>query len=152
MSPFASSAGNPKLTAAVIVRLDDVHEMWGGHTLVLDADGNLFVRKVTGRNEVRHYLKLPPEEINALLAFMPISGILDYRERKRAGVIDEAYRRITLTLPNQKKLVADKWANDEDPQFDKLYKRLLQLVERAAKTPSYKTQQYDVASEFPGDA
>jgi len=155
IAPFVSRAADPKPAAAVIVRLDDVQGLWGGQTLVLDAEGNLFVRKVApkrgGLNEQRYHLKLPPDELSALLTFIPASGILDYRERKRSGVPDEAYPRITLTLPNQKEFAANKWANDKSPNFDKLYARLLLLVERATQTRAYKNQKHDSLSKFPGD-
>jgi len=148
--PLVSRAADPTPTAAIVVRLDDVQGLFAGQTLVLDADGNLFARKVSVNKEQRYHIKLPPDELTALLAFIPSSGISDYHEHKRPGVPDEARPQITLTLPNQKKLIAEKWADDKAPHFDKLYERLLQLIERAAKTRAYRKQQYDYRSEFPG--
>jgi hypothetical protein len=152
IAPLFSHAANPTPTAAIVVRLNDVQGLWGGRTLVLDADGNLYVRKISGGKEQRYHLKLPPDQLTALLAFIPSSGISDYHEHKRFGVPDEARPQITLTLPNQKKLIAEKSADDRAPHFDKLYERLLELVERAAKTRPYRKQQYDYRSEFPGNA
>ncbi len=95
-------------------------------------------------------MKLPAEDLT-ILAFIPTSGIAQYREHERYGAPDEARPAITLTLPTQKKLHAEKWANDQDPHFDKLYQRLLQLVERA-KIRAYRVRQYDPTSEYPGNA
>ena len=135
-----------------MIRLDDVQRLSGGQTLVLDSDRNLFVRTVRAGKEHCYHMKLPAEELTIILAFIPTSGIAQYREHKRYGVPDEARPAITLTLPTQKKLHAEKWANDQDPHFDKLYQRLLQLVERAAKTRAYRVRQYDPTSEYPGNA
>ena len=143
----AETTAAPVPTGAIIIRLDDVHGLFGGQTLALDADGNLFVRKVRGRQEQRYHLKLPADELAALLVFIPESGILGYQEHKRPGVPDEARPRITLSLPDRKKLTADKWANDKAPHFDKLYERLLQLVERAAKTPPYREGQFEAIAD-----
>lgn len=73
----------------------------------------------------------------------------NYREGKRPGVPDEAHPRITLTLPNEEHLEAEKWANVKDRNFDQLYERLLKLVEQAAKTRPYKSQKYDDQGNFP---
>lgn len=151
-APTTSLAADPKLTGAILVRLDDVYGVFGGQSLVLDADGNLFVRKVRGAAESRFHLQLPAEEVAGLLTFIASSGISDYRERERVGVPDESHPRITLTLPGQKKLEAAKWANDKDPQFDRLYQRLMEIVERAAKTPAYRNQPYDHRAAYPGNA
>lgn len=147
--PLLSRAADPAPTAAIIVRLDNVQELFGGQTLVLDADGNLFARKISKGKEQRYHLKLPPDELKTLLAFIASSGIRDYHEHERPGVPDEAQPMITLTLPNQEKLVAKKWADDKAPTFDKLYERLSQLVKSATKTPAYREQQYDYRSNFP---
>ena len=143
VTPIISAAAEPKITGTTLIRLDDVQGLFGGQTLLLDSDGNLFVCTVRAGEEHRYHMKLPAEELIAILAFIPTSGIAHYRERKRDGVPDEARPAITLTLPKQEKLHAEKWANDQDPHFDKLYQRLLQLVERAAKTRAYRVRQYD---------
>ncbi len=133
-----------------MIRLDDVQRLSGGQTLVLDSDRNLFVRTARAGKEHCYHMKLPAEDLT-ILAFIPTSGIAQYREHERYGAPDEARPAITLTLPTQKKLHAEKWANDQDPHFDKLYQRLLQLVERA-KIRAYRVRQYDPTSEYPGNA
>lgn len=148
-APPASRAAEPKPSGAIILRLDDVHGLWGGHTVVLDADGNVFVRKVRRPDEQRHHLKLPADELAGMLAFIASCGIRDYREHARPGVPDEAHPRITVTLAGQEKITAAKWANDKVPEFDKLYARLLQLAERAVKTPAYLKQPFDSSAKFP---
>jgi hypothetical protein len=107
------------------VRLDDVQGLFGGQTLVIDATGGVFARKVAERKEVRYHLKLTPDELKALLEFIPTSGIYDYVENPRPGVPDEARPSLTLILPNRKQYMAEKWANTKDEHFDKLYQRLL---------------------------
>src|SRR4051812_41528048 len=135
---FCSCAATPPAPAAKVVRLDDVQGLFGGQTLVIDANGDVFARKVIptrrGLQERRYHLKLSSDELNALLAYIPSSGIRDYHERVRYGSPDEARPRITLALPNQKEYFADKWDGEVDPHFDKLYEKLLEFVERAAKT------------------
>ena len=152
VTPFISAAVEPQITGTTLIRLDDVQRLSGGQTLVLDSDRNLFVRTVRAGKEHCYHMKLPAGELTIILAFIPTSGIAQYREHKRYGVPDEAHPAITLTLPTQTKLHAEKWANDQDPHFDKLYQRLLQLVERAAKTRAYRVRQYDPTSEYPGNA
>ncbi len=145
----ATLSAEPKPSGAIILRLDDIHGLWGGHAVALDADGNVFVRKVRRPDEQRHHLKLSVDELRELLAFIAASGIRDYRERQRPGVPDEARPRITLTLAGQEKVTAAKWSNDKVPEFDKLYARLLQLAERAVKTPAYLKQPFDGGAKFP---
>ena len=148
-APTAARAAEPKPSGAIILRLDDIHGLWGGHAVALDADGNVFVRKVRRPDEQRFHLKLPADELREFLAFIASSGIRDYREHARPGVPDEARPHITLTLAGQEKVTAAKWSNDKVPEFDKLYARLLQLAERATKTPAYLKQPFDSSAKFP---
>ncbi len=143
-------SADPRLTGAIIVRLDDIQGLSGGQTLVIDGDGNLFARKVNReRKEQRYHIKLSSEDLTALLAFIGKSGIEEYRQSKHVPVPDEAHPEITLSLPNQQKLTALKWSNDKDPKFDKLYAKLLQLVEQAAKSAAYQKKDYDYRAAFP---
>ena len=138
----------PRPTGIPLVRLDDVQGLFGGQTLVIDATGGVFVRKVSQQKEVSYHLKLTPEELKTLLEFIPTSGIYDYVENRRYGVPDEARPRLTLILPNRKQSTAEKWANTKDDHFDKLYQRLLGLVEQAAKTKPYRKRD-TVSEKFP---
>jgi hypothetical protein len=131
-----------------LIRLDDVQGLFGGQTLVLVNDGSLWVRKVSQGKEKRYTLQMSDEELKALMAFILKSGIFEYREKERTGVPDEARPKITVTLEGQP-MVAEKWANDKAPKFDKLYEKLLQWVERAAKKPASREQRYDSSANFP---
>src|SRR4051812_11763432 len=88
--PLGSRAADAAPPGRVLVRLDDVQGLWGGQDLVLEDNGNVFVRTVQRGEEKQHYLKLTAAEVKTLIAFIPGSGIQDYRERKRDGVADEA--------------------------------------------------------------
>lgn len=150
LANFTLCIAAPKPTGAIIVRLDDIQGLSGGQTLVIDADGNLFARKVDReRKEQRHHIKLSPEDLTALLAFIGKSGIEEYRQSKRPGRPDEAHPEITLSLPNQQKITALKWLYEKDPKFDKLYEKLLQLVEQAAKSAAYQKKDFDYRAAFP---
>ena len=144
-----SANDEPKLNSATVIRLDDVQGLFGGQNVVVDVYANLFVRKVSKGKQSRYHLRLKPEELTALMEFIGSSGIQDYREKKRNAVFDEAYPTITMTLPQGKKIEASKLANDKDPKFDKLYARLLELVEKASQTTPYSTGDLRANEKYP---
>ena len=153
----SQASAEPKPTAPIILSMRDVAGFSGGQDLDLDAEGNLFVR--IARHDPDHsearfwerrfHLKLQPAELSQLIAFVRTSGIARYRERRRNGVPDEARPSVRVALPRQATIDAAKWDNDKDPNFDTLYKRLLELVDRTSKTPSYREQPYDFRDPFP---
>lgn len=150
----------PKDSNSLLITLHDVAQDYSrGRTLELQASGDLDVRTFDKDKERLHRIKLPPDQVRALLAFIPTSGIYEYRALERAGGPDEIQQKITLTLPKQKRLVVQKWANDRSPQFDKLYERLSLLVGHAVKNraeilsqqaDSIRTARKIVAEEFAG--
>jgi hypothetical protein len=148
---------DPKPTATLILTLRDVAGFSGGHDLALDGDGNLFVLKArhnpdhpeTRFWEQRFHVKLSPPELSTLVACVGTSGIARYRERPRNGVPDEARPIIKVALAGQSPLEVAKWDNDKDVSFDTLYKRLLELVDQASRTPAYRQQPYDYKNSFP---
>lgn len=150
LASLAACVSAPRPESAILLRLDDVQGFSGGQTLVLDSSGNLFVRKVDHElKESGFHMKLPAEEFTALREFVGSSGIKKYQEKSRPGVPDEARPLITLTLPGESKVKAMKWVNDKDPKFDKLYDRLLELVEKAARGTPYQKGDYDYKAAFP---
>ena len=62
---------------------------------------------------------------------------------------DEARPIIKVALAGQSPLEVAKWDNDKDANFDTLYKRLLELVDQASKTPAYRQQPDDYKNSFP---
>src|SRR5437660_8424522 len=94
VTPFISAAVEPQITGTTLIRLDDVQRLSGGQTLVLDSDRNLFVRTVRAGKEHCYHMKLPAEELTIISAFIPTSGIAQYREHKRDGALDEAARQL----------------------------------------------------------
>ncbi len=157
--PLLFRGAEPTQTSAILVRLTDIQGFDRGQTLELNADGDLSVRTISDGKERIHDAKVPPNELKELLDSIPSTGIFDYHEIKRPGASDEGRPKIALTLPGRDPLVAEKWAKDEAPLFDRLYEKLLQLVETAVKArgtilrqeaDSLRTARKIIADEFVG--
>jgi hypothetical protein len=154
MSALPLSAAETKPLPSVFIRLDDIQGLFGGQSLVVVTDGHLYARKAQfqkagGRSESRFQLKLTDPQVDELRTLIRTCGIADYKEYKRYGVPDEARPRITITEPGLKRIEVEKWAGTKDARFDVLYKRLLEWVEKAAKTKPYREKDYDPRASFP---
>ncbi len=111
--------------------LQDIQPLFGGLDIALKSDGDVRVHIVTPREKVRgnkYWFTLQAtklEEIDNLLAENEFEKIhiID-----RPGKPDEASPKITVLYRSGKEVVKQKWANDEHPQFDKIYNWLVQLA------------------------
>ena len=141
-APGPARAGEGDGVAFARVTLRDVQGLWGGQDLWLDADGKLVVQTVHMADRLkgtkRFTTQLSAEQVAAAVKLLADRKFLEIRIPPRPGVPDEARPTITLRTSDGREASVAKWANDKHPDFDAIYKHLLDLVKEAVKgEPSY---------------
>jgi len=131
--------------------LRDVQGLFGGQDFYLKKDGTLTVviaKPVEGKPGLQaseYASKLDEKEMAALIELLKKHDFVSIRTQKRPGVPDEAHPEITLRLEKQAACTIRKWANEEHPDFDAIYKALLDRCTAAAKTKAVREEKYDYA-------
>ena len=111
--------------------LEDIQPLFGGQDLIMHDDGVVLVYVITPKETVRSnkYRAIIPvaklEEIDRVLAETEFEKI---QTQDRRGVSDEAHPKITVLYRSGERVEKEKWANDEHPEFDKIYNWLTQLA------------------------
>jgi hypothetical protein len=140
-----------------LIALDDIQG--ANQTLVVGADGGLMARTIDESGERIHRDTISREQLEALVAFIRASGILDQSRPDHAETNANVQPKILLRLPGAKKVSTITPRDNNAASFKEVYARLWQLVESTLKARGYRLQQQAkaihsarkvVANEFAG--
>lgn len=113
------------------ITLKDIQPLFGGHDIFVQDDGEVRVHIVTVQEKLKsnkYRVKIQAaklREIDSLLAEVEFDKI---KIEDRKGVPDEARPKITVLYRSGREVEKQKWANDEHPEFDRIYDWLVQLA------------------------
>ncbi len=134
MNESARFLGPPAGWTAARLALQDVHGLWGGHTLDLHGTGLGWASVVDAAgHEQRHPVVLGSARAAALFDLLIAHDFLALTFPARPGVPDEARPVISVTNPAGETRAVAKWANDRSPRFEAVYQALRRLVREAAE-------------------
>lgn len=112
----------------------DVQGLWGGQDVWLSMSGKCYARKVippevgeSGLQEERYEFECGEDQLNSLLVLIKKHKIFNIKIEDRSGVPDEAKPLIYLKA-DEKAVSVEKWANDQDKDFDPVYDYLSNIL------------------------
>ena len=144
----------PLAGSRCIAHLSDIHGQMGGFDLQIFDDGSAWLREVRSNKtgiERRYRATLHKHQIERLKEVIVGSGFLEFRERQRYGIPDEARPRIQ-TVIDGKEFSCAKWDGDEDARFSQVYEHLLQLAARISNNKPVWVGKRDYHSVWPRTA
>lgn len=114
--------------------LHDIQGLHGGHALWAGEDRTAIIQIVgppsagqSGLSEKRYRTKLTPEQWAEVERLVGAHHFLTLQVPERAGTPDEAHPSIAVITTAGTTAKARKWASDKHPDFDPVYRYLLDL-------------------------
>lgn len=126
--------------------LRDVQGLHGGRNVYVSADGTVAVQIVapteTGLHERRYEFKLNVDQLKDLRTLLGQHPLARDRVPMRPGIPDQARPEITLYRTGGRSITVAKWDNDQSPDFDAIYTRLLGFEKVAQKKNPVREGEY----------
>lgn len=139
------------VSSSLIIQMLDIHGLFGGRNIFILADGNVFVREVESGLEMkerRYHGKLSQEELGEIKQAIINVGFFGFRERKRAGIPDEARQSIYADF-DRRHNEASKWQAEADPRFDLACEVLEMLADELSQQKPIWVGTYDACIDWP---
>jgi hypothetical protein len=138
LNATAAFLGGPDDQMRARIVLDDVHGLWGGRQVWVQANGPAGGRALVRRvpvpgHEQRSVVPVSADEVQGLLEAVLASDFLSIRFEPRPIVPDETHAVITLTNRRGECASVAKWARDRHPGFEAVYAALLALEARPGR-------------------
>ncbi len=135
--------------------LVDVQGLFGGTCLYIDSTTRQLWCRHIGRgclSDDRSQADLSPDNWQALDNLLHAHNLAAVEIPMHFPVPDEAHAAILLERSDGSKVIVGKWARQSHPDFDPVYKHLLELAEAQRSCPQHTIEGYDPNWRPPGFA
>jgi hypothetical protein len=126
--------------SVVTTYLRDVHPLYGGQNLFLSDNGRGFCQLVSRHPgspalfEKRYEFIWPRNSMRSLAEIMSAHSLIDIPSSMEPGLPDSARPKISVRLASGKSVDVSRWQHDNNPDFDAIYRALLEVVKSCAQT------------------
>jgi len=131
------------------VSLRDVHPLFGGTNLYLQADGSGICQIVEpsqharGLIEKRIPITADSATVKELNHAISQHHFFDLTEALNPAVPDASRISISVTLASKRSATVTNWSSDRNPDFDAIYQILLKIIKSAKRSSAQQESVYD---------
>lgn len=136
--------GEPAGWKDVLLHLSSMQGLWGGWLITIAGSREVVIQRVSPpTREARYKLELTEEEFVSLVQTCIDRNLLTVPAPQRPGHPDETMLEITLVNPQNESRSVTKWAGDNHPEFDPVFKQIFALTNRTHDQLPFYTGPFD---------